>query len=168
VLFSMTHAALQNLPDVWSWDDCGDGLLIVVPPSVPTALVIRHLHKELPAALEEHNRAHRDQARIRLRVAIDVGPVVTDAMGVTGEAIIVSARLVEAPLFKEAMARDKADLGIIVSAFIYDNVIRHDLGLSGYLRVQADVKESSLQARMKIFGPSGESGDSGREWLRAS
>jgi hypothetical protein len=168
-LFSMTHAALKDLPDAWSWDDRGDGLLTVVPPSVPTALVIRQLHKELPAALREHNRAHRDQARIRLRVATNVGPVVSDTMGVTGEAIIVTARLVEAPLFKEAMARAQAaGLGIITSAFIYDNVIRHDLDLSGYSRVQADVKESSLQAWMKIFGPPGESGDDGREWLRAS
>lgn len=167
-LFSMTHAALQDLPDTWSWDDRGDGLLTVVPPSVPTALVIRHLHKELPAALGGHNRVHREPARIRLRVAINVGPVVSDTMGVTGEAIIVTARLVEAPLFKEAMARGQAGLGIIASAFIYDNVIRHDLGMSGYSRVQADVKESSLQAWMKLFGSPGESGDDGREWLRAS
>ena len=55
-LFSMTHTALQDLPDAWSWDDRGDGLLTVVPPGVPTARVIAHLHKELPAALEEHNR----------------------------------------------------------------------------------------------------------------
>jgi hypothetical protein len=167
-LFSMTHVALQDLPDTWSWDDRGDGLLTVVPPSVPTALVIRHLHKELPAALEEHNRAHRDPARIRLRVAVNVGPVVSDTMGVTGEAIIVTARLVEAPVFKEAMARAQAGLGIIASAFIYDNMIRHDLGLSGYSQVQADVKESSLQAWMKLFGSPRESGDDGREWLWAS
>ena len=105
-LFRITHVVLQELPDVWSWDDRGDGLLTVVPPSVPTARIIGHLHKELPAALEEHNRAHPDSARIQLRVAVNVGPVVTDTMGVSGEAIIITARLVEAPLLKEAM--DKA------------------------------------------------------------
>ena len=41
----------RDIPDVWSWDDRGDGLLTVVPPSVPTAKVIEHLHKDLPAAL---------------------------------------------------------------------------------------------------------------------
>ena len=107
-LFRMTHTALQDLPDVWSWDDRGDGLLTVVPPSVPTARIVQHLHKELPAALEEHNRAHPDSARIQLRVAVNVGPVVTDTMGVSGEAIIVAARLVEAPLFKEAMDKTRA------------------------------------------------------------
>lgn len=155
-LFSMTHIALQDLPDIWSWDDRGDGLLTVVPPSVPTALVIRHLHKELPAALDEHNHAHRDPARIRLRVAINVGPVATDTMGVSGEAIIVTARLVEAPLFKEAMENNQASLGIIASGFIYETVIRHDLGLSGYSRVQVNVKESRFPAWMRLFGLAGE------------
>lgn len=150
-LYSMTHAALQDLPDVWSWDDRGDGLLTVVPPSVPTAEVIAHLHKELPGAVEEHNRAHRDPARIQLRVAVNVGPVTTDTMGVTGEAIIVTARLVEAPQFKEAMDETRASLGVIASTFIYENVIRHDLGLTGYSQIRVDVKESSLTAWMKLF-----------------
>ena len=169
-LFSMTHIALQDLPDVWSWDDRGDGLLTVVPPSVPTAKVIGHLHKELPAALDEHNRTHRDSARIQLRVAINVGPVITDTMGVSGEAIIVTARLVEAPLFKEAMEKGQASLGVIASTFIYETVIRHDLGLTDYSQVQVDVKESSLLAWMKLFGPmpspSSGSGRGVREWRR--
>jgi CRP-like cAMP-binding protein len=168
-LFGMTHTALQDLPDVWSWDDRGDGLLTVVPPSVPTAKVIAHLHKELPAALHEHNRAHRDSAQIQLRVAINVGPVITDTMGVSGEAIIVAARLVEAPLFKEAMKKGQAGLGIIASTFIYETVIRHDLGLTGYSQVQVDVKESRFLAWMKLFGPTSSSeADRGvREWRSA-
>jgi hypothetical protein len=165
-LFSMTHTALQDLPHVWSWDDRGDGLLTVVPPSVPTARVISHLHKELPAALDEQNRAHRDSAQIQLRVAINVGPVVTDAMGVSGEAIIVAARLVEAPAFKEAMKRAQASLGMIASTFIYETVIRHDLGLTGYSQVQVDVKESSFLAWMKLFGGLSEADHGGREWRR--
>jgi len=166
-LFSMTHTALQNLPDIWSWDDRGDGLLTVVSPSVPTAMIIGHLHKELPAALEEHNRVSPESARIQLRVAINVGPVVTDAMGVSGEAIIVTARLVEALLFKEAMKKRQADLGIIVSTFIHDTVIRHDLGMTGYSQVQVDVKESSFLAWMKLFGPSSGAGRGIRDWHRS-
>ena len=156
-LFSMTHIALQDLPDVWSWDDRGDGLLTVVPPSVPTADVIAHMHKELPAALEEHNRAHRDAARIRLRVAINVGPVASDTMGVSGEAIIVTARMVEAPRFKEAMDRAGASLGVIASTFVYDHVIRHEPGEKAYSQVRVDVKESRLPAWMKLFGDDGHS-----------
>jgi class 3 adenylate cyclase len=159
-LFSMTHTVLQDLPDAWSWDDRGDGLLTVVSPSVPTAKVVAHLHKELPAALEEHNRVYPDSARIQLRVAINVGPVATDVMGVSGEAIIRTARLVEAPEFKTAMSESGASLGIVASTFIYESVLRHGPYLEGYSEIPVDVKESSLLAWMKLFDrPLSSSGD---------
>jgi class 3 adenylate cyclase len=150
-LFSMTHAVLRDLPDAWSWDDRGDGLLTVVSPSVPTAKVVAHLHKELPAALEEHNRVYPDSARIQLRVAINVGPVATDVMGVSGEAIIITARLVEAPAFKKAMSESGASLGVIASTFIYESVIRHGPYLEGYSKIPVEVKETSTPAWMKLF-----------------
>jgi hypothetical protein len=55
---------------------------------------------------------------------------------------------------------------MIASTFIYETVIRHDLGLTGYSQVQVDVKESSFLAWMKLFGRPGESGYERREWLR--
>ena len=48
----------------------------------------------------------------------------TDTMGVSGEAIIIAARLVEAPLLKEP-AKGTAILGVIASTFIYESVLRH-------------------------------------------
>jgi Cyclic nucleotide-binding domain len=150
-LLSITHTALQDLPDVWSWDDRGDGLLTVIPPSVPTARIVEQLHRELPVALEEHNRIHHEEARIDLRVAVGVGPVASDKMGVSGEAIIVTARLVEAPALKTAMETSRASLGVIASTFIYETVIRHTKTLRGYSEVQVNVKESSLVAWMKLF-----------------
>jgi class 3 adenylate cyclase len=152
-LFRMTHTLLRGITDMWSWDDRGDGLLAIIPPAVPTARVIRQLHRELPAALEGHNHAHQDPARIQLRVAISVGPVASDSMGVSGQAIIDAARLVEAPLLKTAMAASGASLGLVAPAFVYENVIRHGRDLAGYSQVQADVKESALPAWMKLFGP---------------
>ena len=150
-LFSMTHTVLEDLPDAWWWDDRGDGLLTVVLPSVPTARVVAHLHKELPAALEEHNRVCPDSARIQLRVAINVGPVTSDRMGVSGVAIIVAARLVEALVFKDAMNESGASLGIIASPFIYHSVIRHGPYLEGYSKIPVEVKEYRTAAWMKLF-----------------
>lgn len=153
-LFSMTHTVLGELPDAWWWDDRGDGLLTVVLPSVPTERVVAHLHKELPAALEEHNRVCPDSARIQLRVAINVGPVTSDRMGVSGVAIIVAARLVEALAFKDAMTDSRANLGIIASPFIYHSVIRHGPYLEGYSKIPVQVKEFRTAAWMKLFdGP---------------
>ena len=150
-LFGMTHTVLQDLPDAWSWEDRGDGLLTVVSPGVPTGRVLAHLHKELPAALEEHNRVYPGSARIQLRVAVDVGPVASDRMGVSGEAIITTARLVEAPAFKAAMTESGASLGVVASRFIYESVIRHGPYLEGYSEIRVEVKESSTVAWMKLF-----------------
>lgn len=150
-LFSMTHTVLGDLPDAWWWDDRGDGLLTVVLPSIPTARVVAHLHKELPAALEEHNRVCPDSARIQLRVAINVGPVTSDRMGVSGVAIIVAARLVEALVFKDAMNESGANLGIIASPFIYHSVIRHGPYLEDYSKIPVQVKEFRTAAWMKLF-----------------
>jgi len=59
----------------------------------------------------------------------------------------------EAPVLKEAMEASRASLGIIASTFIYETVIRHIQSLSGYSEVRVDVKESSLAAWMRLFGP---------------
>ena len=158
-LFSMTHAALQGIPGVRS-EDRGDGLLTVVPPSVSTARVMNELLKELPAALERHNFSQRESARFQLRLAVNVGPVVSDAMGVSGEAIIIAARLVEAPSFKEALATSKANLGIIASPFVYEAVIRHSADwhdMASYSQVMVEVKESATTAWMKLFNAVGPS-----------
>lgn len=151
-LFNMTHAVLQGIPSGWTWDDRGDGILMVVPPSVPTANVITQLVKELPCAVERHNSTHRASTRIQLRVAVCVGPVVSDTMGVSGDAIIASARLVDAPVFKEAIADSGASLGVIASSFVYETAIKDGQDPAGYSQVQAEVKESSTPAWIKVFG----------------
>jgi PPOX class probable F420-dependent enzyme len=152
-LFSMTHAALQGIPDVRSADR-GDGLLAVVPPNVPTARAMDQMLRTLPAELARHNGTHAEPARFRLRVAVNVGPVVSDTMGISGEGIIAAARLVEAPRFKEAIARSAASLGVIASTFVYETVIRYgrDPGeLADYSEVRVKVKESRIRAWIRLL-----------------
>lgn len=152
-LSAMTETALWGIPGVWS-EDRGDGLLTVIPPAVSTGLVLQRLLDELPTALEAHNRSHRAPARFQLRLAVNVGPVVSDAVGVSGEAIIVVARLIEAHGFKTAIARSMAAFGLIVSPFVYETVIRHgaDPGeVASYSPVSVEVKESRTTAWMKLF-----------------
>lgn len=141
------------------WDECisedrGDGLLIVVPPHITTAQIIALLHRELPGELWRHNRTYRESACIRLRVAVNVGPITTDIVGMSGEAIIRTARLVDAPTFKDAMKESGATLGIIASEFVYENIIRHAAGLievNGYKLVNVDVKESHIPGWMQLI-----------------
>jgi CRP-like cAMP-binding protein len=152
VLFRMTQAAIQGMPDAQS-EDRGDGFLTVVPPDTSTGRVIDQIFKEFPVALELHNSTQRESARFKLRLAVNVGPVVSD-MGVSGEAIILAARLVEAPYFKEAIAGSAASLGVIASPFVYETVIRHRADprdVASYSQVPVEVKESDTTAWMKLF-----------------
>jgi Cyclic nucleotide-binding domain len=150
-LFRATQAALQDIPDMRT-EDRGDGFLSVAPPTVSTARVMDRLLGELSAALGRHNGTHRESARFQLRLAVNVGPVVSDAAGVTGETIIVTARLVEAPHFKMTIEGSTASLGVIASPFVYETVIRHDRD-PGYSEVPVEVKESETTAWMRLFGP---------------
>jgi CRP-like cAMP-binding protein len=154
-LFRMTQAAMQPIPDARS-EDRGDGFLTVVPPAVSTARVIGLVLKAFPAALQQHNSSQRESARFKLRLALNVGPVVSD-MGVSGEAIIVAARLLEAPQFKEAIRKSTASLGVIASPFVYETAIRHStdpLDVASYTEVPVEVKESHTTAWMKLFNAS--------------
>jgi CRP-like cAMP-binding protein len=145
-----------------AWDECiaedrGDGLLIVVPPHIPTARVIALLHQELPGPLRWHNHTYSESVRIRLRVAVNVGPVTSDDFGMSGEAIIRAARLIEAPAFKEAMKASGAALGIIASEFVYETAIRHTaewINVNEYSSVEVNVKELSIPGWMRLVDPS--------------
>jgi hypothetical protein len=155
-LFRMIQESMQGLPGVRS-EDRGDGILIVISPNVPTGEAIDQLLRVLPRALDQHNssQCNRNNARFQLRLSVSVGPVVSDTMGVSGETIIVAARLVEAPAFKEAFIGSTARLGIIVSQFVYDTVIRHSQDqdyVASYFEVPVKVKELRTRAWMKLIG----------------
>lgn len=99
VLSGMMQTALPS-PPAWL-EDRGDGFLSVIAPTVPTADVLEQLLEELPAALKLYNSTVRESAQFQLRIAVSVGPIVSDVHGVYGEPILVSARLVEAPGLQE-------------------------------------------------------------------
>lgn len=152
-LFNMTRAVVEGMPNA-RIEDRGDGFLTVVPPDVSTARVIDRLLKELPTALDRHNRTQPETARFQLRLAVTIGPVTTDVAGITGEAIIIAARLVEAPHFKAAIARSSASLGVIASPFVYEAAIRHSTNSAEgetYEQIPVEVKETTTTAWMKLI-----------------
>jgi hypothetical protein len=136
-------------------EDRGDGALVVVPPTIPTRSVVDPLLTRLAAALRRYNQQATQATRMQLRVALNVGPVVSDPQGVSGEAIILAARLLEAPVLKKELARTAADLGVIVSPFIYDSVIKHapgDVDPAQYRNLRFRAKESNVTAWMYLSG----------------
>jgi hypothetical protein len=152
-LFRMTRTTMSGIPNA-RIEDRGDGFMTVVPPDISATRVIDKILTELPDALDQHNQAQRETARFQLRLAVTIGPVATDMAGVSGEATIIVARLAEAPLFKKAVTQSRASLGVIVSPFIYETVIKYAIDLAEvatYHQIPVDVKEFTTIAWMKLI-----------------
>ena len=153
-LLDMTQTALGELREKCYYEDRGDGILLVAPANIPTVQVLHCVLGGLPYALRRHNHIYGPSVQIQLRLASDVGPVTSDTLGVQGEAIIRAARMIEAGALKSSIARDQANLGIVISEFAYNTAIAQPGGLidpAGYHRIHVRVKETSQPAWMKII-----------------
>ena len=149
----MMQASLGPLWEACISQDRGDGLLIVAPPPIPTAEVIGCINDELPRRLRLHNRTYSVSARIHLRVAAHVGPIIGDLLGLSGGTIIRTARLVEAPVLKEAMTTTGAGLGFMVSEFVHEIAIAAAgdfINAVEYKRVEVSNKEFIGSAWMRL------------------
>ena len=136
-------------------EDRGDGAVIVVPPAVSTLRVVDPLTAELADRLRQHNRRSSEVVRIQLRVALHVGPVGKDPEGLTGPAVITTARILDAPVIKARLAAERADLIFAVSSYVYDNVVRNCGGRVDpvlFEHVECQVKESRISAWVRVAG----------------
>lgn len=156
VLYGILITAFDAAGIPWSCchhEDRGDGVLIIVPPEIPTGWIVQRIVGHLATALRRHNRAAEDATRIQLRAALNVGPILSDTEGVCGQAVNHAARLLDAAPLKKKLAETRADLAFIASEFVFDNVIRHIPGLddrTGYWRVSFRAKESRITAWVQL------------------
>ena len=136
-------------------EDRGDGAVIVVPPTISTLRAVDPLVAELAARLRQYNRRASEVVRIQLRVALHVGPVGKDAEGLTGQAIISAARIVDAPVIKARLAAEQADLVFAASDYVYDHVVRNCGGQvdpAAFEHMECQVKESYVSAWVHLAG----------------
>jgi tetratricopeptide (TPR) repeat protein len=153
-LYEVLRAALAH--SGVRWDECesndlGDGILALVPPEVPKALLVERLPAVLVRLLDAHNASHRPEERIRLRLALHAGEVHHDDHGVSGRAVVHAFRLGEVPVLKAALAASPGVLAIIVSAWFYDEVVRH-LDVGEFREVVVRVKETETAAWICLPG----------------
>ncbi|MDQ3786816.1 MAG: hypothetical protein M3422_06170 [Actinomycetota bacterium] len=132
------------------WENCyhegaGDSILALAPATVGKATFAANLPTALVAALRAHNAEHPPEERLRLRMALHAGEITRDARGVTGNAIIHAARLLDSPPLKEALRTSTGVLAIIASAWFYDEVIRQrqENAPDEYVRFDVTVKETT-------------------------
>jgi len=125
-LYGMLMTALDQAGI--SWDDCshedrGDGVLLIMPPSITVRSIIDPFLRHLRAQIRLHNHACQPAAKIQLRVAAHIGPVDHDGEGFVGTDVNHMARLLDARPLKRALAATGADLAFIASEYLYSNVV---------------------------------------------
>lgn len=148
-LYDLVHSAVQYAGlavDLLSPSDTGDGFRFVVPIDLvqPTQVVDLFV-LGLAAGLREHRRRINETARIRLRVAFDLGLVQQHRQNWTGDPLVRVARLADAEPAREALHADRRlDLVAVVSDVLFDFAIRHGYGYldpGRFLPVRVRVKE---------------------------
>ena len=125
-LYQVLHKAFDGSGIPWAdcfCEDRGDGALIVVPPAVPCKNLIHPLPERLRSLIRRHNHVSRDTAGIQLRAAAHIGPVEHDGHGFVGTDINLLFRMLDARPLRAALAGSGAELGLIVSDYVYRNVV---------------------------------------------
>jgi hypothetical protein len=115
----------------WSrcrWLDRGAGGVLVAPGQTESR-VVDPLVGHLAAGLRRYNLRSSALARIRLRMAAHAGPVHEDLDELTGAAMVHVVQLLDAPLLGEHLALTSAELAMLVSDPLYDQIVKHDTGL---------------------------------------
>ena len=141
------------------WADCeaedrGDGILVLVPPTVPKSWLAVTLPAHLTELLVRHNTACPAQTRIRLRMALHAGEVHPDEHGFAGTAINRAFRLVESPASRTALQQSSEVVALIVSDWFYEEVVRHHPGAapSRFEQVRVVMKETEMTAWVRALG----------------
>jgi len=100
----------------WIRQPKGDEELALIPADEPLGQVVGDFCLELAAALWRYNSVRDPIARMRLRLALDDGPVALSLNGFAGRAVVGVSRLVNAwPLRQTLDLADQAELAVILS-----------------------------------------------------
>lgn len=107
----------------------GDGVNVFLDPGVDLGRVPGALLTAIRDRLAAGNA--REEDRMRLRMAVDIGPVRRSALGFSGDAVISFGRLVDSEPIRRAM-RDHpdCDLALLVSDLFHRSVVRQ--GYAGF------------------------------------
>jgi len=157
-LYDILQSAFEEAGVPWAGchrEDRGDGAVIVVPPTIGMARLADPLLAVLAGKLRQYNRHASDVVKIRLRAALHAGPVVRDANGLAGRAVILAFRILDAPELRKKLADAGADLAFAASEYVYDHVISAGAGQldpARFERLECDVKKSHVVAWVYLAG----------------
>jgi class 3 adenylate cyclase len=137
--------------EAWHRQVAGDGELAVLPNDADGLRLVGRFPNELAHALSETNRNRPDpETRVRVRLAIHHGTLVSGCFGPVGKAPIVASRLLDSEALRhELLRRTETDLAVIISASIYSDIVETRLdGLepSDFRPVNIEAKGASYAA----------------------
>jgi class 3 adenylate cyclase len=104
-------------------EDRGVGALIVMPPEIPLKGLIGCFPDKLRGLVRLHNHVSAVAADMQLRVAAHIGPVEHDGYGFVGTDVNFAFRMLDARPLKNQLAKSGAELGLIVSDYVYNSLI---------------------------------------------
>lgn len=149
--------AVSGLPlDLCYREDRGDGAIVVLPPGRDPAFLVHPLPDHLRKTLRAHNRLAVELAQLRLRISLHEGQLASDENGMVGTTVNHAARMLDAPVFKEAIGKSSAALGIIASDDFYAAVVkpgRNAADPDEFKQVEIRLKETRARGWLCIREP---------------
>lgn len=157
VLRTAVRTAFHRTRINWSRlsvEDCGDGMIILIPAAVSKADLLDPLIPTLTAIINHHNATVPVSQRVRLRISVHAGELHRDATGWVGTDLILACRLVNSPaLYRGLQQTPTADLIVAVSDTIYHGIVQHayrHINPSTYTPHHVTVKEVDTRAWIHI------------------
>jgi hypothetical protein len=152
-------AAAAGLPRKgWDCQPAGDGELAVLPAGVPENVLVDDFVRLLAEQVTDHNEDLRDDAWLRLRLAVHNGVVERAANGWAGAGAVVVSRLVNAGPARAAQeAMPAAGLVVVLSNSVFLDTVaqRHTvLRADRFRRIAVRVKEFREDAW--LYSPDGD------------
>jgi hypothetical protein len=151
-LYEMLENAFDRSGLPWSecmHEDRGDGVLIGLPPNLPVTDLIDPLPERLRGLVRRHNRVSCPAAHIQLRIAVHVGPICHDGKGFIGGEMNLLFRLLETRQLKQMLVASGAEVALITSGYMYENVVCRQPSLidpAVFQRVKVHVKQTRTRA----------------------
>ncbi|SNQ46104.1 conserved hypothetical protein [Frankia canadensis] len=98
------------------FQNSGDGCLCAIDGSVAKAILASDFVRELRIAQKAFNRYRPADSRLRLRMSLHQGEIVSKADGAAGDAVVVTTRLIDAPAVRQFLTDyPEADLVLAMS-----------------------------------------------------
>jgi hypothetical protein len=149
VLDLAAHRAVLDREN-WHCQPRGDGELAILPADTDVAWVVSEFAARVPEVLAELQEIHPAAPRIRLRMAMHHGPLMTGSFGPVGDAPIATCHLLDAPAVRRILAAETScSVLLVVSEKIYEEVVRsrfYGLTPERFQRIRISVKRSSYTA----------------------